>query len=191
MMHRIANALAHPGGRRPFGGDDANGADRWLLRLVDAGLLGVIIVAPYFFGGRHDLGRLVYVALVAATATAWFVRQAMRPTSHWKDTAAFGVLLLAVGLLILQIVPLPTAWVDWLAPRNARLLPLWHAGGGSTAGLLGQWNTISLVPHETTKALAMLLAHGLLFVVVAQRIESVVDVKRLLRWTGVSAVLMA
>ena len=190
MKSRSQNTFASPGSRPSFRDDDTEKAGEWLRRLVDVGLVGVICIAPYFFGGRHDLGRLVYVALVAVTATAWFVRQALQPTSHWKNTVAYGVLLLALGLLILQIVPLPTAWIDWLAPRNTKLLPLWQSSGGGD-GLLGSWHTISLVPHETTKALALLLAHSLLFVVVVQRIDSAADVQRVLRWVGVSAVMMA
>ena len=38
------------------------------MRLVDAGLLGILFVAPLFMGGRHPTGRLVFVlfAVVAA-----------------------------------------------------------------------------------------------------------------------------
>jgi O-antigen ligase/tetratricopeptide (TPR) repeat protein len=46
------------------------------------------------------------------------------------------------------------------------------------------------VPHETTKGLALLLAYALLFVVVVQRIETLDDIKQILRCVGVSAVLM-
>lgn len=167
-----------------------DGVGDWLGQCVDVGLVGVIGLAPYFFGGRHDFGRLIFVVLVAATAIAWFLRQALRPTTAWKDTAAYVILLLAIGLLIVQIVHLPAAWLEWLAPRHARLLPLWQSSHGNGA-TLGSWSTISFVPHETTKALALLVAYSLLFVVVVQRIESVADIQRILRWIGISAVAMA
>jgi O-antigen ligase/tetratricopeptide (TPR) repeat protein len=162
---------------------------RQLLAVVDAGLCGIVFIAPYFLGGRHDLGRLVFVFFTVVAAGAWFTRQALLPSARWARTAAHGLILMAIGLLILQIVPLPTAWIDTLAPRTAELLPLWT--GGSATVQLGDWQTLSLVPHETVKSLAMLISYSLLFVVVAQRIRDTADVRRLLRWIALAAVLMA
>ena len=161
-----------------------------LLRVVDFGLCGVIFVAPYFFGGRHDLGRLVLVSLIALTAAAWFTRQALLPTARWPRTAAHVILLLAAALLLLQIIPLPPAWHAWLSPNSAELLPLWTAENSSATGF-GAWQTLSLIPHETTKSLAMLLSYGLLFVTVAGRIQETADIRRILNWIGLSAALMA
>lgn len=168
----------------------ANGAalPNVLLRAVDAGLCGVIFVAPYFFGGRHDLGRLVFVAIVAVMAVAWFLRQSLLPAALWPRTVAHLLLLLAIALVTLQIVPLPTSWLAAASPRTAQLLPLWTVGGGAN---LGTWQTISLAPHETTKALAMLISNALLFVVVCGRIGDHADVHRLLTWIGAAAALMA
>lgn len=162
---------------------------RRLLSIVDACLCGIIFVAPYFFGGRHDLGRLVFVLLTSLAAAAWFARQTLLPSARWVRTTANGLILLAVGLLVLQLVPLPTAWIDALAPRNAELLPLWTNSGAAVQ--LGSWHTLSLIPHETVKSLAMLVSYGLLFVVVAQRVQHTSDVRRLMQWIGVAAVLMA
>lgn len=170
--------------------DTGGHAARRLLYVVDAALCGVVFVAPLFFGGRHDLGRLVFVAFVAIAAAAWFTRQALLPTARWTHTAAHAILLLAVASLVVQLVPLPDSWLAALAPRTARLLPLWTAGG-DPAFSLGQWRTLSLYPHETTKSLAMLVSYALLFIVVAQRIGDTADVRRLLRWIAASAVLMA
>jgi hypothetical protein len=160
-----------------------------LSHVVDAGLCGIIVVAPYFFGGRHDLGRLVLVSLIAVTAAAWFIRQSILPVARWPRTAAHAVVLLAMALPIVQIVPLPPALIAMLSPRNAELLPLWSAATGQSG--LGVWQTISLHPHETTKSLAMLMSYGLLFVVVTGRVQAVSDVRRLLNLIAVSVVLMA
>jgi O-antigen ligase/tetratricopeptide (TPR) repeat protein len=157
---------------------------------VDLGLCGVIFVAPYFFGGRHDFGRLVFVALVAATAVAWFTRQAMLPAARWPRTAAHGLLLLAVALVVLQIIPLPADWLTQISPRTAELLPLWSAEGNAAAHM-GAWQTLSLTPHETTKSLAMLVSYCLLFLVVVGRAADHSDIRRLLTWIGLSAAAMA
>jgi len=161
-----------------------------LLRVVDVGLCGVILVAPYFFGGRHDFGRLILVSLIALTSAAWFVRQALLPAARWPRTIAHAILLLAAALLVLQIIPLPPAWHSWLSPNSAELLPLWTTGGSDATGL-GTWQTLSLIPHETTKSLAMLLSYSLLFITVAGRIQERADIQRILNWIGLSAALMA
>ena len=123
-----------------------------LLRVVDGGLCGVIFVAPYFFGGRHDMGRLLLVAIVAVTACAWFARQSTLPNARWPRTIANLVLLLAAALVLIQIIPLPQDLVARLSLRNSQLLPLWTGGGEGTVDF-GKWRTLSLMPHETTKSL--------------------------------------
>jgi O-antigen ligase/tetratricopeptide (TPR) repeat protein len=70
------------------------------------------------------------------------------------------------------------------------LLPLWTPGG-SDAASLGTWHTISLIPHETAKSLAMLVAYGLLFAVVMGRIETTRDIERLVKYLAIAATMMA
>ncbi len=160
-----------------------------LLSVVDIGLIATIGVAPFVFGGRHDLGRLVFVALVAMTSAAWFVRQSLLHRATWNRTFAFGVLLAAAATIVMQIVPLRADWLARLTPRTIELLPLWKAGSGT--GPFGCWQTLSLTPYETTLALAMLISYGLLFVVVSQRLQSTADIERLLNVVAGAAVLMA
>lgn len=161
-----------------------------LLRFVDSGLFGVICVAPFFFAGRHDVGRLVFVSFVAVTAAAWFLRQATLEKAAWPRTSLYAFVLLAAAMLVLQVVPLPAEWLHRAAPRLAELLPLWSFAAGDTRSM-GTWRTISLVPHETIKSLAVLLSYGLLLAVVAGRIQSVAHVRRLLGWVGLASVAMA
>ncbi len=160
-----------------------------LLRVVDAGLCGVIFVAPYFFGGRHDMGRLLLVSIIAVTATAWFVRQSMLPVARWPKTIAYALVLLTAALVAFQIMPLPPQWIAHLSPRTSQLLPLWNGAGGSSG--FGTWRTLSLMPHETLKCLAMVLSYSLLFVVVIGRIEEKADAERLLQGVALAAPLMA
>ena len=49
-------------------------AERYLTQAVDAGFAGIILVAPWFMGGRHPLGELVLVAL-ASIVLAWLAKQ--------------------------------------------------------------------------------------------------------------------
>jgi tetratricopeptide (TPR) repeat protein len=160
-----------------------------MLMLTDASLAGVIFVAPLVLGGRHDLGRFVFIALVSVGAAAWFARQAIigeqnRP--HWPARILFG---LAALLLCVQVAPLPAAWLARLSPRTVDLLTLWT--GIDDPGELGDWATLSLAPTATRLALAMLVSYGLLFFTVLARLREERDVMRVVKWIGLSAGLMA
>ena len=111
--------------------------------------------------------------------------------SHAKWTPAKSVLIpfAALAIVALQLVPLPQDWLAAISPRTSAILPLWS--GKSGAVRLGQWDTLSLAPAETRLALATLVGYTLLFVTVVQRIQSVDDVKRFMRWLGYSAVCVA
>jgi O-antigen ligase len=161
-----------------------------LLRVVDVGLCGIICVAPFFFGGRHDVGRLIFVALVAVTAAAWFARQALLPAANWPRTAAYLIPLIAAGLLVIQLAPLPPSWLACIAPRTYELLPLWSPNNTGSAQL-GIWRTISFQPQATAKSLAMLVTYGMLFAVLVGRIRDIADIHRLLKWMAISAASMA
>ncbi len=165
-------------------------ASRILLRLVDAGLLGVIFLAPLFMGGRGDIGRLVYVALVCGTAVCWMLRQCLLADARWRWSGLEWVLLAGVLLVVLQLVPLSPAALQTLSPQISGLLPLWTTQVTAETQL-GVWNELTLAPHATRTGLITLLAHAMLFLVLVQRIRDVQDVKRLVRWLALAAVGMA
>ena len=166
------------------------GASRILLRLVDAGLLGVIFVAPLFMGGRGDIGRLVYVALVCGTAVCWLVRQCLLADASWRWSGLEWILLAGVLLVVLQLAPLPPGVLRTLSPQIPGLLPLWTTQA-SPETQLGVWNQLTLSPQATRGGLITFLAHALLFLVLVQRIRDVHDVKRLVRWLALAAIGMA
>ncbi len=160
------------------------------LRVVDVGLWAVVFVAPLLFGGRHNLGRFVFVALCVVISLAWFIRQAVLGNGTWTRSAASAVMLLALAVVGAQLVPLPSDWIESLSPRIATLLPLWSAES-SEALEWGRWQTLSLAPEETRLALATLVAYALLFTTTLQRVRTTADVRRMFRWIALSAIFMA
>ncbi|MFZ1932557.1 MAG: O-antigen ligase family protein [Thermoguttaceae bacterium] len=169
---------------------DEQAIDRFLLRVVDGGLAGVIFAAPLLMGGRHAIGQLGLTVFAVAAAWAWVLRQCLRPDARWRPIAVMPLLLIGLALVVLQIVPLPPWLLGRLSPATAEALPLWSAQGG-TAVWFGYWNRISFTPAETLAGLVIFLDFVLLFLVTAQRIRRVENVERLLRWCGLSAVVMA
>ena len=161
-----------------------------LLRIVDLGICGLIFVAPLFFGGRHGLGRFALVLLASGTAMAWLVLQMFESRGRWQPSLAYVVILLSMVLVLGQLIPLPGAWLEFLAPRHAELLPAWTSGTDFPVHL-GSWQTISLTPNQTRVSLAILWALSLVFIVVANRVRSLEDIERILRWIAVAAIGMA
>src|SRR5882672_11926876 len=86
-----------------------------LTAIVDGGLAAVVLVAPWFMGGRHPLGQLVLVTLAVAIALAWILQQYLAGKKIvWTRTGAELLLLLGAGLVLLQLIPLPQSIFDAL-----------------------------------------------------------------------------
>jgi len=158
------------------------------LRVFDACLLSIIFLAPLLFGGRHPLGRFVFITLAGVGGVAWFTRQCLLNQSKWPPSIWANLLALsALIVVVIQIVPLPALWLERLAPRNTGLLELWTESNGN----LGQWNTLSLTPSSTRLALATLIAYVLMFVSTAGRLEELADIERLVRMIALASILMS
>ncbi len=188
-MSKTVDAADPSESRRPQRSSDGPIA-RALLALTDLALAAVIFLAPLFLGGRHDVGRLVYVGCVVVAAVCWLGRLCVSPRPRWRLSGAEFLILGGVVLLVLQLVPLPAAVIERVSPEQARLLPAWTADG-EQAALMGTWNQLSLTPRSTQGGLVTFLAHGMLFLVVLQRIRQMGDVERLLRWLALAAIGMA
>jgi len=160
------------------------------LQIVDACLIGILFLAPLFFGGRHLLGRFVFILLASVAGIAWFTRQALLKRGKWTRSWA-NVLGLAMILSVaIQLLPLPIPWIEKLAPRNTSLLTLW-TGDTSHAPQLGLWQTLSLTPSSTKIALATLIAYVLLFVTAVGRLQNLADVQHLFRLIALAVILMS
>jgi O-antigen ligase len=163
---------------------------RVFLWLTDLALAGVIFLAPLFMGGRHEIGRLVYVLCVSAAAISCLGRLCWSRKQRWRLTGAEPLMIAGVILLAVQLVPLPTTVIETISSELVRLLPVWSAAADSPV-TLGTWNQLSLTPRNTQGGLVTFLAHCLLFLVVIQRIRDRSDLERLLRWLALAAIGMA
>ncbi len=161
-----------------------------LLQWFDIGLAGILFAAPLIMGGRHPTGQFVYIALVFAVATCWMTRLCLQREPRWRWSGAEFLILAVIALLLLQMLPLPSAIVSTLSPRMGQLLPVWSGDSDSPAGL-PTWSRLSLTPDGTRLGLVVFSAHALLFLVVVQRLTELSDVKRLLKWIAVAASGMA
>jgi O-antigen ligase/tetratricopeptide (TPR) repeat protein len=155
---------------------------------VDWGLAAIVFVAPLFMGGRGAVGRLVLIALIAIVAVCWCARQCCSDRGRWRWSGVEWLLVAGLGLLVLQLSPLPLSLLNRLSPTVAELLPFWTSGADVP---IGEWTRLSLSPEATSAGLVIYTAYAMLFLVVVQRVNHVEDVERLLKLVGSAAVAMA
>ena len=146
-----------------------------------------VVLMPLGMGGRHPLGQLfLSSAAVAATGT-WLVRCYHENNTGWQFTILD--LLFAAGLAvgIVQLLPLSENLIDTISPHLSTLLPCWTDGPWT----LGQWNTLSLTPGETSVGVGIFIAEIILVGCIFQSIRSSQDIERILLVVAVATGLMA
>jgi len=159
-------------------------ADR-LVQVVDVCLAGLVLFAPYFLGGRHPVGQFVFVALAVIMAVAWCWRQWLDGTSGYHFSGVEFLLIGAVLVVAVQLIPLPAGILSTVSPATQRAV-----FDGTAEASTSTWSTISLAPGLTRDALAVMVAHGLILLVVIQRVRRLEDVQRILWLLAGGAVLM-
>src|SRR5215208_1130023 len=91
----------------------ANIDDKYLSVLdtvVDGSLAAVLLLAPWFMGGRHPLGELVYVICTVVAALAWLVRQSLSAKpAQWIWSGAEWLVAVGVVIVLVQLAPLPAS----------------------------------------------------------------------------------
>lgn len=158
--------------------------------VVDACLVLCLFAVPLWFGGKHDLGRLLYSATVGVAAIAWGLRCWRRGESFTTPTIAHTLLLAAVALVGLQLIPWSPGVLRAVSPGLAELAPSWFASAES-AVRLGEWRTVSVTPSATRIGLAVLISHALLFTIAVERLRELPDITRLLRAIAAASAVMA
>lgn len=162
---------------------------RVALHSVDALIALTVVVTPFCMGGRQPGSQLWLAFSAGLLAVAWSVRLLVDPSPRVRWSAGFLVGLLALGLFAAQTTPLSSTTMNWLAGRQAALLPLWTDPADGVA--LGRWTTTSFNPVATERCGMLMLAHLLLFVVLIQRVRNAADARRLLRTIAAAGAAMA
>ena len=157
-----------------------------LLRIVDLCLIAILFFAPLFMGGRHPVGRLVFVSIAAIMAIAWLVRQCLLQHAVWRSTAGQWLFLAACCLVLFQVFPLSPEWMTTLAPSTTDLLSSWSQGEQ-----FENWSYLSFNPQSTKYGLAILFAYGVTFLITVQRVETIADVQMILKWIAFATIALA
>ena len=165
------------------------GLDPFSWSASDILLFAIFALAPLVMGGRTELGRGIYVLLVAAFALSWLAEQLRSEATKRFATGAEWLLILGLALVTWQIIPIPADWLAKISPNIAELLPSWQNGAVAASGF-GEWRRISLTPHATTFAVFVYAAHVVLFLVLIHKLSTPADVRRLFKTLAIATVFV-
>jgi O-antigen ligase/tetratricopeptide (TPR) repeat protein len=156
--------------------------------LLQIGSLVLAVVAvPVAMGGRHPLGQVVLTGAAVTAVAAWTLGTCRTRDASWRLGPVDAFFVMAIGIGILQIVSLPTAWIAFLSPQLHGMLPCFDGDADS----LGRWACLSVTPGETRAGLGILFAQGVLALVLLQRIRTARDVEPVLNVVALATTLIA
>jgi len=192
MAHGSKRSRSKSRGTRSFGFGASGERDSqpFLVTATDVCLWMTFFGATVCFGGRAAAGQFVLVVGAAFTVGCWLLHQltSREPRCTWTGSEWLWLAGIVIG--VAQIVPLPHEWMLAISPRIGQtLLPV----GGSSSAILGGgvWSQLSLAPWETASGLATFVAYAMLFLLIVQRVQTMVDVERMMFGVGMVAVAMA
>ncbi len=175
-----------------------------LLWITDAILVALIIVFPFFMGGREAWGHRILISLSMALGFIWCLHR-IRTGGRLVLLAVEPLVLAGMLLVWFQTLPVTPTVLGLLSEEYASLLP---APAQSTEPMAVDstsnpvsaenektqtsfWTSASLYPSETRHAIWILISYGIIASVVAQRLATEDDCYHLLKLIGISGVLMA
>ncbi|NTV51317.1 MAG: hypothetical protein HGA69_00575, partial [Desulfobulbaceae bacterium] len=79
---------------------------------------GIIITIPLIFGAVHPIVLGCYVFVMLAGLGGWLL---LNPASSRCQSPSFSsvVPVILITYLILQSIPIPLGWLEWLSPERA------------------------------------------------------------------------
>ncbi|MCP4171350.1 MAG: hypothetical protein GY758_11325 [Fuerstiella sp.] len=159
-------------------------------RTCDLCLWIAVLIVPLTMAGMQETGIAIFVGCSLLMGLVWAVRQLAYPTSTPGFSGAEIIVVAAIGLVGLQLVPLPPAILQKLAPFSDEYLGLW---GESQGRILGghSWSTISLTPSLTRSGLVLLIGYCVFFLTLVRHLKTMEHVDQTIRLIAVAATLMA
>lgn len=153
--------------------------------LTDILIAVLLLIFPFVMGGREAIGHQVLVTLAFAMGVTWCLHR-MQTGGRLVLLSLEPLVIAGLLLVIFQASPVGESVLNRLSPEYTRLLSGWSM---TQSGVT--WNTISLTPVETRHAVWMLASYAVIGLVIAQRLQSDSDCRKLLKLVALSGLLMA
>jgi tetratricopeptide (TPR) repeat protein len=158
-----------------------------LLWAVDLIIAALVFVLPFIMGGREAWGHWFLISGALLLGVVWAVYASVTGCRYFVSWLELS-LLAGLGIVFYQLQPQSAEAMTQFSGEYSRLLPVWSQT--QPAGTPEHWSTLSFTPVETRHAIWMLLAYAVILTVLFQRVRSVGDCTRLMKWVAISGVLM-
>lgn len=146
-------------------------------RIIEVLLAVVILLAPFAFGSVEYWAQALITLTAALMLALLLLDRIVHPSQPLTSSLALWPMAGFVGLVLLQLAPLPMNVIEMLSPRTAAL---W-----AEAGVVGQAR-LSLDPQASWRDLRLVFVMIAIFFVVLNVFRRTEDIKRVLAVVAVS-----
>jgi len=151
-------------------------------KIIYVGIIILLIFAPLAFGSVHVWAYSVIQFGVLVLILLWFVDRLLvsrSGTLSWVKTPVNLLMILLIGFIVLQTIPLPSSFVGAVSPKTlADKTAAVTIPASATTGNVGEssaslsWTPISYYLHPTSMELLKLLSYFGMFFLVINTIKS-------------------
>jgi O-antigen ligase len=165
---------------------------RFSRKVIESGVIFLVIFTPLAFGTVHIWAYSIMELGVILLMLAWVIKSAVNRHSSVKAIKMplqNMLVIIFVGLLLFQLLPLPPAVLRYLSPST---YDLYRDAGISAGGQGGEdgaedrfrpassWRTLSIYPYAAKTELFKILAYIGLFYLVSHNLTGRRQINRLL-----------
>ncbi|HNY76784.1 MAG: O-antigen ligase family protein [Sedimentisphaerales bacterium] len=165
----------------------------FLDRIIERLLIALLVFMPLAFGVVEAWSEMVVIALAGMMAVCFLLKPIVSGSSGTTWTWAYVPVIAFIGVILVQLIPFPTALVEVISPntasRKAELL-----GDLPHAGEVLSHMTFSFYPHATRHGLRIVLAVAAVFAVVLnvyRRPEQIVRLLAVIAAVGAGIAVLA
>ncbi len=161
-----------------------------LDQLGDGCVVVAVAIVPMTSACLQDFGNAVFLACSLLLGLTWAIQQILTPQGGSRACGAELILLAAIGVVALQLIPLPTATLNALTPFSRDYLTLWGTENGRILGA-NNWQTPSVTPSLTRSGFVLLIAYAVFFLTLLQKLKTTEKIDRLIQLVAVTAGVMS
>ncbi len=148
-------------------------------KVIEWLLVGLLVFMPLAFGAVYAWGEEIVVALTGAIVICFLLKLIYHPKEKIIWTWAYLPAGIFLFVVVLQLIPLPCAFLRIISPGTVSLRGELLSGIPDAEGPFG-FMPLSLYPNATLHDLRLLLAILAVFVVVVNVYRRPVQIKKLL-----------
>jgi len=168
-------------------------------KIIDFGIIFLLIYTPLAIGGGSEFSVMLLETMSGVLFVVWLVKIFARRhrsshhhrvhdshsnhdhhqgySIHLATSPLFVPFCLFCGVIVGQLIPLPSALVNTLSPHTYQLYTEWASYTGAT---IPNWLPVTIYAHATEGELYKFLAYAALFVVIINTMRSQPQQKRII-----------